>query len=130
MSAWVGEWTRSFVLHFLPQTREEHTMVSVGMDVHGQTTTSCLYDPDAEPSRQHRSVTRPTTASAMQAVLGPLGGRCRVACEVGTQAQWVAGIVRPLAIDVQVANPSRIPWLFRFDDFCGEDRWKRVKGTG
>ena len=36
-----------------------------------------------------------------------------MAFEVGTQAQWVAGGVRPLAAEVQVANPSRIPWLFR-----------------
>jgi transposase len=36
-----------------------------------------------------------------------------VAFEVCTQAQWVASIVRPLAVEVQVANASRIPWLFR-----------------
>ena len=32
---------------------------------------------------------------------------------MGTQAQWVARIVRPRAAKVHVANPSRIPWLFR-----------------
>jgi transposase len=32
---------------------------------------------------------------------------------VGTPAQWVASVVRPLAAQVEVANPSRIPWLFR-----------------
>ncbi len=32
---------------------------------------------------------------------------------MGTQAQWIATIVRPPATEVQVANPSRIPWLFR-----------------
>ena len=88
-------------------------MVYVGMDVHSKTTTFCLYDPGAEPSRQYRYMTRPTTAKEIEAVLEPLGGDCRIAYEVGTQAQWVADIVRPLALDVQVANPSRIPWLFR-----------------
>ena len=88
-------------------------MVYVGMDVHSKTTTFCLYDPEAKARRQYRTVTRATTASSFRAVLRPLGGRCRVAYEVGTQAQWVAQIVRPLAADVQVANPSRIPWLFR-----------------
>jgi transposase len=38
---------------------------------------------------------------------------CRVVFEDCPQAQWVASIVRPLAAEVQVANPSRIPWLFR-----------------
>ena len=88
-------------------------MVYVGMDVHSKTTTFCLYDPGAEPSRQYRYMTRPTTAKEIEAVLEPLGGDCRIAYEVGTQAQWVADKVRPLALDVQVANPSRIPWLFR-----------------
>ena len=37
-------------------------------------------------SRQHRCVTRPTTARKIQAVREPLGGRCQVAYEVGTQA--------------------------------------------
>jgi transposase len=36
-----------------------------------------------------------------------------VAFEVGTQAQWIARLIRPLAQEVQVANPSQIPWLFR-----------------
>jgi len=40
-------------------------------------------------------------------------GACELAFEVGTQAQWIASIVRPLARHVQVANPSLIPWLFR-----------------
>ncbi len=36
-----------------------------------------------------------------------------MAFEVGTLAQWIAGVVRPLVGEVQVANPSLIPWLFR-----------------
>ncbi len=88
-------------------------MVYVGMDVHSKTTTFCLHDPELKGRRSFRTMTRPTTAQAYRSVLKPLGGDCRVAYEVGTQAQWVAQIVRPLAVEVQVANPSRIPWLFR-----------------
>jgi transposase len=58
-------------------------------------------------------MTRPTTAEAIREVLAPFERRCQVVFEVGTQAQWIAGIVRPLAGEVQVANASRMPWLFR-----------------
>ena len=88
-------------------------MVYIGMDVHQQSTTFCFFDPAAAKDRQYRAVTRPTTAEAIRGVLQPYDGQCQVAFEVGTQAQWVASIVRPLASEVQVANPSRIPWLFR-----------------
>lgn len=88
-------------------------MVYVGMDVHSKTTTFCLHDPEAKGRRQYRTVTRLTTAEAIRSVLEPLGGDCKVAYEVGTQAQWVAQIVRPLAAEVKVANASRIPWMFR-----------------
>lgn len=88
-------------------------MIYVGMDVHSGKTVFDLFDPAAEPKRQHRTVTVPTTAEGIESVLRPMNGRCRLAFEAGTQAQWVAGIVRPLAAEVQVANPSRIPWLFR-----------------
>jgi transposase len=70
-------------------------------------------DPSAEGEARYRTVTQPTTPEGIAQVLAPLGGQCRVAFEVGTQAQWMASIVRPLAAEVQVANPSRIPWLFR-----------------
>jgi transposase len=83
------------------------------MDVHQVSTTFCFFDPGEEKRRQYRTVTRPTTVEAIRTVLQPHDGRCQVAFEVGTQAQWIAQIVRPLASDVQVANPSRIPWLFR-----------------
>lgn len=88
-------------------------MVYVGMDVHVKSTVFCLFDRAAEASRQYRTVTRPTTREGLESVLRPLGGDCHVVFEIGTQAQWVAEIVRPLAAEVQVANPSRIPWLFR-----------------
>jgi len=88
-------------------------MLYVGMDVHRDSTVFCLFDPQAEPAAQYRTVTRSTTAEGIETVLAPLAGQCRVAFEVGTQAQWIAGIVRPLARQVEVANPSRIPWLFR-----------------
>ena len=88
-------------------------MIYIGMDVHQKSTTFCLFDPSAEKDRQYRTVTRPTTVEGIREVLKPHDGRCQVAYEVGTQAQWVAQIVRPLAGEVQVANPSRIPWIFR-----------------
>lgn len=88
-------------------------MITVGMDVHVDNTVFDLFDPVAPRHRQHRTVTVPTTADGIASVLKPLHGRCRVAFEVGTQAQWLAAVVRPLAAEVQVANPSRIPWLFR-----------------
>jgi transposase len=87
-------------------------MIHVGMDVHRDSTVIHFFDPAAQPKMQHRSVTVPSTAEAITAALQPLQKRCRVAFEVGTQAQWVAQVVRPLAAEVQVANPSRIPWLF------------------
>jgi transposase len=88
-------------------------MLNVGMDVHRDSTVIHFFDPGAEPKAQHRTVTVRSTGEAITAALRPLQGRCRVAFEVGTQAQWVAGVIRPLAAEVQVANPSRIPWLFR-----------------
>lgn len=88
-------------------------MVYIGMDVHQSSTTFCVFDPSAEEGGQYRTLTRPTTVEGLEEALGPYDGCCQVAFEVGTQAQWIAGIVRPLACEVQVANPSRIPWLFR-----------------
>lgn len=88
-------------------------MIFIGMDVHDKRTTFCLYDPSQESRSQYHTFSRPTTEEAYVAVLEPLKGRCKVAYEVGTQAQWVAKIIRPLAAEVQVANPSQIPWLFR-----------------
>ena len=88
-------------------------MMYIGMDVHQVSTTFCLFDPSAADRRRYRTLTRPTTVEAIRAVLEPYDGCCKVTFEVGTQAQWVAKIVRPLATDVEVANPSRIPWLFR-----------------
>lgn len=88
-------------------------MVYIGMDVHQSSTTFCLFDPSEGPKGRYRTVTRPTTAEEISAVLRPFDGNCQVAYEVGTQAQWIATIVRPLAGEVQVANPSLIPWLFR-----------------
>jgi transposase len=83
------------------------------MDVHQNFTVFCLFDPAAPREDQYQTVTRPTTVEGLESVLKPLGGQCRVAFEVGTQAHWIADIVRPLAQEVQVANPSRVPWLFR-----------------
>lgn len=88
-------------------------MIYIGMDVHQVSTTFCLFDPAKEQAGRYRTVTRPTTAEAIGEVLAPFERRCQVVFEVGTQAQWIAQIVRPLAGEVQVANASRMPWLFR-----------------
>jgi transposase len=88
-------------------------MLCVGIDVHVKNSVFDIFDPAAEPARQHRTMTVPTTREGLESVLRPLGGRCRVAYEVGPAAQWVAGIVGPLAAEVQVANPSQTPWLYR-----------------
>lgn len=88
-------------------------MVYVGMDVHQKSTTFCILDPSKEEVGRYRTIKRETCQEAFEEVLGPLQRRCKLVFEVGTQAQWVASIVRPLAAEVQVANPSRVPWLFR-----------------
>jgi len=88
-------------------------VIYIGMDVHQSSTTFCLFDPSEEKVGRYRTLTRPTTVEGIGEVLAPLDRQCHVAFEVGTQAQWIAGIVRPLAGEVQVANASRIPWLFR-----------------
>lgn len=83
------------------------------MDVHKNLTVCNLFDPAAAPRVQHRCVTVPSTVEGPTSVLQPLNRQCKVAFEVEIQAQWVATIIRPLAAEVQVANPARIPWLFR-----------------
>jgi transposase len=88
-------------------------MYCVGIDVHMKHSVVDIFDPTAELGRQHRTVTVSTTREGLSSALAPLGGRCRVAYEVGTSAQWVAEVVRPLAREVKVANPSQMPWLFR-----------------
>ncbi len=88
-------------------------MIFVGMDVHDKSTTFCLLDPRLPEKEQYRWTTLPTGADSFRKVLQPLGGRCKAAYEVGTAAQWVAAQVRPLVKEVQVANPSQIPWLYR-----------------
>ena len=88
-------------------------MIFVGMDVHCKTTTMCLMDPSLPEGKRERLITCETVPEGFRRVLTPLKGECKVAFEVGTQAQWIASLVRPLAQEVQVANPSKVPWLFR-----------------
>ena len=88
-------------------------MVCVGMDVHKDFTMIDIFDPAAEAKDRHRVQRVPTTEAGLTSVIAPLNGRCRIAVEVGTQIQWVASIIRPLAAEVQIANPSQVPWLFR-----------------
>jgi transposase len=88
-------------------------MIFVGIDVHCKNSVICFLDPQLPPGQQCRTVTCPTTPADFARRLRPLEGKCKIAFEVGTQTQWLAGIFRPLAAEVQVANPGKIPWLFR-----------------
>jgi transposase len=83
------------------------------MDVHLASTTFCIFDPQQAGGERYRTLRCETSAVAYRRMLRPYAGRCRVVYEVGTQAQWVAQVLRPLVADLQVANPSRVPWLFR-----------------
>jgi transposase len=85
-------------------------MLHVGIDGHQKSSVVHVFDP---VTKEHRARTVPTTAAGLREVLAPLGGDCSVVFEVGTMAQWMMQQIRPLAARVQVANPSRIPWLFR-----------------
>lgn len=86
-------------------------MLHIGIDVHQKSSVFDVFTPGPEGG-VHASVAVETTAEAYRRVLAPLAGRCVVVFEVGPMAQWVAEQVRPHALRVTVANPSRIRWLF------------------
>jgi transposase len=88
-------------------------LVYIGMDVHQKSSTLCVLNPKVPGQGRHRTMRCDTTAKDLERVLKEYAGRCKIVFEVGTQAQWIASIVRPFAIEVQVANGSRMPWLFR-----------------
>ncbi|GMU58237.1 MAG: hypothetical protein AMXMBFR33_73830 [Candidatus Xenobia bacterium] len=88
-------------------------MIFAGMDVHSKTTTICLFDPSAPEDKRYRFERIETSGFEFHRVLGPLGGQVRVAWEVGPQVQWIAGLVRPLAASIHVANASKVTWLYR-----------------
>lgn len=88
-------------------------MVYLGMDVHYLSTTICVLDPSQPEAQRHQTLRCATLEADLAEVLAPYRGRCKIVFEVCTQAQWFASIVRPYAVEVQVANSSRIPWLFR-----------------
>src|SRR5262245_50072723 len=85
-------------------------MLHVGIDGHQKSSVVDIFDP---VTQRHFVKTVPTTAAGLRGILAPLAGDCSVVYEVGTMAQWMMQQIRPLAARVQVANPSRIPWLFR-----------------
>ncbi len=88
-------------------------MLHIGIDVHQKSSVFNVFDPAAGDGGTHRSQKVETNAESFRQVLEPLAGRCEVVFEVGPMAQWVAQQVRPHALELTVANPSRIPWLFR-----------------
>ncbi len=89
----------------------EHAMVYIGMEVHQQSTTFCFFDPAAEEGLRCRAATRLTTVEGIRAALQPHDGRCLVAFEVGTQAQWVLTIAYAMMRDDLPFDEARIAWM-------------------
>ena len=87
-------------------------MLHIGIDVHQKSSVFNVFDPTEGEGGTHRSLKVETTGEGFRQVLEPLAGRCEVVFEVGPMAQWVAALVRPHAVKLTVANPSRIRWLF------------------
>ncbi len=87
-------------------------MLHIGIDVHQKSSVFNVFNPVEGDGGTHRSQKVETTAEGFRRVLEPLAGRCEVVFEVGPLMQWVADQVRPHALKLTVANPSRIPWLF------------------
>ena len=89
-------------------------MLHIGIDLHQKSSVFNVFDPhEGGEGGKHRSQKVETTAEGFRRVLEPLAGRCEAVYEVGPMAQWVAALVRPYAVKLTVANPSRIRWLFR-----------------
>jgi transposase len=88
--------------------------VYVGLDVHKKSTTICVLNPaQPEKSRRERTWKIATEEAAFRRALQPWAGQCHVVFEVGPLAQWLYRVLGPLARQIQVANSSRMPWLFR-----------------
>jgi transposase len=88
--------------------------VYVGLDVHRKTTTVCILDPALpEEGGRFRNLTIATCPNDFRRVFEALAGRCRVVFEVGPLAQWLYRTLRTWTSQIQVANSSRVPWLFR-----------------
>jgi transposase len=89
-------------------------VVYIGLDVHKKHTTVCVLEPaSGDEARRERTWTIATEAAAFRRLLTPFAGRCHVVFEVGPLAQWLYRVLQPWALQIQVANSSRVPWLFR-----------------
>lgn len=82
----------------------------IGMDVHRKNTVACIYDP---ASRSARYETLPTDEDRLAEFVEAQPGKVRLAFEVSGLAGRLYDRLRPLVDDLQVANPSQTPWIYR-----------------
>lgn len=82
----------------------------IGMDIHRQQTVACIYDP---VRRTEQYAVLATKEEELVAFLKRQPGPCRVAFEVNGLAGRLYDRLRPLVDDLQVANPSQTPWIYR-----------------
>lgn len=88
-------------------------MTYVGIDVAVKSSQVHVFDPTLPEGRQHRSRRVETTAEAFGQALADVPRDCVIAFEVGTQAQWLRGVLTPWCGRLLVLNPSQMPWIFR-----------------
>ncbi len=82
----------------------------IGLDVHRKETVACIYNPQTQEERYH---TIPTREDQLAAFLQNQPWPSRVAFEVTGMAGRLYDRLAPLVDDLQVANPSQIPWIYR-----------------
>lgn len=82
----------------------------IGFDVHSKQTVACVYNPVDQT--EHYEVL-PTEEEALAAFLRSQPVKSRLALEVNGMAGRLCDALRPLVTDLQVANPSLTPWIFR-----------------
>ncbi len=82
----------------------------IGMDVHRKHTVACIYDPASGSARYE---TLPTDEDRLAEFVKSQPGQVRLAFEVSGLAGRLHDRLRPLVEDLQVANPSQTPWIYR-----------------
>jgi transposase len=77
----------------------------IGLDVHRDTISVAVLD-----SRGKQILERviPTSAAAVLELVSLLRGALHVACEEGTSADWLYGLIQPLVAQVLVCDPRKI----------------------
>lgn len=82
----------------------------IGFDVHSKQTVACVYNPADQTERYE---VLPTDEEALAAFLRSQPVKSRLAFEVNGMAGRLYDGLRPLVTDLEVANPSLTPWIFR-----------------